>query len=125
MGGQDDDLDAPGDQVFDVGSFFGGVAFTEEDLDLVTGLVKGFLETGLILDPARFFTGWQNNANGPGGYFGRLFSFFFGWFFNFFFRRLFSFFFRRRFGFLFCGWRFSWFFCGVSTTGCQGKGQLL
>ena len=63
MGGEDDNLDALGDQVFDVGSFLGRVALTEEDLDFVAGGFEGFPETSLILNPARFLFGRQNNAN--------------------------------------------------------------
>ena len=63
MRGEDEDLDAFGDQVFDVGLFLGRVTLAEEDLDLVAGGIESFLEAGLILDPAGFVPGRQYDTN--------------------------------------------------------------
>ncbi len=60
----DDHLDALGDQVLHVGQLSGRVALAEQDLDVYAHLVERILETGLILDPAGFIPGRQDDANG-------------------------------------------------------------
>ena len=59
----DEDFDALGDQSFNVRFFLGGITLAEEDLDIVTSGCQGILEAGLVLDPARFILGRQNDTN--------------------------------------------------------------
>ena len=59
---KDNHRNALGDQVFNVGPFLGRITLAEENLDFDAQLIKSILEARLILDPARFLSGWQDNA---------------------------------------------------------------
>ena len=59
----DEDFDALLHQCFYVSLFLGRVALAEHDLDVVAGRAEGILEAFLILDPAWFILGWEDDPD--------------------------------------------------------------
>ena len=59
----DQDFDALGQQRFDVGFFFGGIALAEHDLSAETSGFESISETGFVLDPAGFVLGRKNDTD--------------------------------------------------------------
>ena len=54
----DQNFDALFQQCFDIRFLLGGIALAEENFNIVASSLERLLETGLILDPARFIFGW-------------------------------------------------------------------